>query len=320
MEQFTTIPHVDKPVSRMFFGTQSQAMCMGKDSTDVLDSVIDAGIQTLDTARVYGESEKVIGKWMELRKNRNDLVILSKGGHPTFFGKKRISKKEICADLEQSLRYLKTDYIDIYLLHRDDPAVDAGEITEILNELHKEGKIGAFGGSNWTVERIKEANAYAAAHDLIPFEVSSPNFGLAEQVRDPWDGTCVTITGDAAREDRKWYAETKMPVVAYSSLGRGLFSGKFTSADVSHIKDYLDRAAMQGYTSEENYERLRRCETLAKEKNCLVPQLALAWMYHQPLNVFTIISSTKTTRMKSNLEALNISLTEEECKYLNLED
>ena len=85
---------------------------------------------------------------------------------------------------------MRTDYIDIYLLHRDDPAVPASEIVEIFNAMHREGKIGAFGGSNWTHERIQEANAYAKDHGLIPFTVSSPNFGLADQIADPWGGGC----------------------------------------------------------------------------------------------------------------------------------
>ncbi|MCR5144680.1 MAG: aldo/keto reductase [Lachnospiraceae bacterium] len=320
MELYSNISHVDKKVSRIFFGTQSNQMCMGQDSTEVLDSVVACGIQTLDTARAYTASEKVIGDWMKKRGNRNDLVILSKGGHPSAFGRKRINDTDIRKDLERSLKYLQTDYIDIYLLHRDDPDVPVAEICEIMNALHNEGKIGAFGGSNWSVKRIQELNDYAHAHDLIPFEVSSPHYGLAEQIGISWDNTCESITGAGKAADRKWYADTQIPVIAYSSLGRGLMSGKFTSNNLDDVYKYMDEPARKGYAYEANFKRLARCEELAKEKGCLVPQIALAWMFYQGMNVYSIISTTNPERMKRNLAALDIQLTPEECKYLNLED
>ena len=118
----------------------------------------------------------------------------------------------------------------------------------------KRGKIGAFGGSNWTHERISEANAYAKRHGLIPFAVSSPNFGLAEQINDPWGGACVTISGKEAKDARKWYQETQMSVVAYSSLGRGLFSGKVKEISMETFAQVLDGPAQKGYLCEENLE------------------------------------------------------------------
>lgn len=255
---------------------------------------------------------------MKRRNNRSDVVILSKCAHPCEDGRKRVNKKEIAEDLEVSLRELQTDYIDIYLLHRDDPNVPAGEIVEIMNELHNDGKIGAFGGSKWTHSRISEANEYAKNHGLIPFEVSSPNFGLADQIGDPWDGTCVTISGKSNVKAREWYKANNMPVVAYSSLGRGLFSGRLKSGyDAEKI---LDEAALKGYGYEENYERLRRCEIMAAEKGVKVPQIAMAWLFNQPLNTFAVVSTSSAERMKENIEASGIILTEKECRWLDLED
>ena len=128
---------------------------MAKDGEgdSLLDAAFDLGMNTIDTARVYvdGNSESSIGGWMKRRNNRNDIVILSKGGHfDMATGRVRVNREEMRYDLETSLKQLQTDYIDIYLLHRDDPHVPVGEIVEIFNEMHKEGKIGAFGGSNWT--------------------------------------------------------------------------------------------------------------------------------------------------------------------------
>lgn len=316
---YTKILYVDKPISRILFGTASESFLSGGECEDILDKIFSLGVNTLDTARVYKDSESVIGRWMEKRSNREKIVILSKCAHPSEDGRKRVNEKCIREDLEKSLYNLRTNYIDIYLLHRDDTDVPAGEILEIMNALHEEGKIGAFGGSNWTHERISEANEYAKAHGLIPFTVSSPNFGLANQIGDPWDGTCVTISGAVNNSAREWYEENNMPVIAYSSLGRGLFSGRIKSSCTDNAGKYLDEAAMKGYGYPENFERLRRCEILAEKKGLTVAQIAMAWLFNQSLNTFAVVSTSSVERMRSNIEALSIDLTEEECHWLDLE-
>lgn len=318
-ELYVSIPHVDKPVSRILYGTASEPFMSGDDCSELFDKMLSLGINALDTARVYKDAEKSVGKWIEKRNNRSDIVILSKCAHPSDDGSKRVSEREIRKDLATSLENLRTSYIDIYLLHRDDPDVPAGEIVEILNALHAEGKIGAFGGSNWTHNRIEAANEYAYAHNLIPFEVSSPNFGLAEQIGDPWDGTCVTISGAENSNAREWYSKNGMPVIAYSSLGRGLFSGRLKSDETENAGKILDEAAMKGYGYPANYERLRRCEILADKKGMKVPQIAMAWLFNQPLNIFAVVSTSSAVRMKENIDALRLRLTADECSWLNLE-
>ena len=149
--------------------------------------------------------------------------------------------------------------------------------------------------------------------------MSSPNFGLANQVEDPWGYGCVTISGPANEEARRWYEKTGMPVIAYSSLGRGLFSGKLKSADADKAASILDGTAMKGYGYPENFERLRRCEQIAAEKGATVPQIAMAWIYNQKLNSFAVVSTTKASRMQENIDALHIVLSSEELAYLNLE-
>ncbi len=317
---YSQIPYVSRPVSRIFYGTSVRPMMQGENADDLLDAAVGQGICAFDLARHYGKAEEVFGRWMQKRGNRKDLVLLSKGGHPGLLGNKRINEQAIRKDLEESLSLLQTDYIDIYLLHRDDPKVPAGEIVEVLNALHAEGKIGAFGGSNWTWERIREANEYADKHGLLPFSVSSPNFGLADQGKDPWGNGCVTISGPKRADARAWYRQNQMPVIAYSSLGRGFFSGKLKSSDKKQAKKVLDHAARRGYVSDENFERLRRCEILAEEKGCTVPQIALAWIFTQGMNVFAVVSTTNPKRMEENVRALQVPLTQEEARYLDLQD
>lgn len=315
---YVEIPFVEKKVSRILYGSAIQPFLDGKEDMELLDAVYDMGVNAIDTARVYGKAEQVLGRWIEERKLRDKVVILSKCAHPDIFGKKRVNEKEIREDFAQSSQYLRTDYIDIYLLHRDDPDVAAGEIIEIMNAMHEEGKIGAFGVSNWTHQRIAEANEYAARHHLIPFTVSSPNFGLAEQVHDPWGGGCVSISGPSNVRAREWYRESGMPVIAYASLAHGLFSGKVKSSEPKKAGKILDEFAMKGYVCPENFERLRRCEELAAKKNCTVSQIAMSWIFKQDLDTLAVVGTSKALRMQENIDAMHIKLSEEEAAYLDL--
>ena len=317
---YIKIPYVNKEVSQIIFGASNPLLMSHGDGCSLLDAVLEAGINTIDLARVYQHAETSVGDWLEKRGCRDQVVLLSKCGHPDIFWRKRVSEKEMRKDLERSMKELRTDYIDIYLLHRDDTSIEAGIAVEIFNAMHAEGKIGAFGGSNWSYERIMEANEYAYKHGLIPFTVSSPHFGLAEQIDDPWGGGCVTITGEANREARNWYEENQMPVIAYSSLGNGFFSGRVKGGDMEGAKKTLSKEAWKGYGCAENLERLRRCEILAEKKGTNVPSVALRWMFGQQMNVFAVVTTVRPERLMENVRALELELSPEEMKYLNLEE
>lgn len=316
--KYAVHPYINKKISRIFYGTAMMPFVAGEDGSDLLDAMYELGVNAFDIARGYGEAEASVGRWVEKRGVREKVVLLSKCAHPDAQGNKRVNEKCIREDFALSSEALKSDYIDIYLLHRDDPDVPAGEVVEIMNALYREGKIRAFGGSNWTHERIAEANEYAAKHNLIPFTVSSPNFGLAEQVQDPWGGGCITISGPSNKEARIWYKEHQIPVIAYSSLGRGLFSGRIRSDEFHKAAEVLDEVAMKGYGYPDNFERLRRCEELAQKKHCTVSQIAMAWIYNQEVDTFAVVSTSSAKRMGDNIEALHIKLTEAECAYLDL--
>ncbi len=316
--EYTYVKAIEKNLSRIAFGCAIAPMLAGENVNELLDGCVELGINTFDTAENYGLSEVSLGNWMRERKNREDLVIISKGCHP--YGKDRVNPEEMIKDIEQSFERLGTDYIDIYFLHRDDYKIDPGIMVEILNEYHKKGKIGAFGGSNWTHERIMQANAYAKEHGLVPFTVSSPNYGLADQIGDPFGGGagCVSIAGPAQEEARIWYQKEEMPIFAYSSLARGFFSGKVKYDEKEKASEVIDEFAVKGYCYPENFERLRRVELLAKEKNCTVAQLALAWTLQQPLQVILLASARSKERMKENMKAFDIVLSEEEKNWVDL--
>lgn len=154
---YASIPYVDKKVSRIFAGTAFSPIQDGADGTDFFEAALDNGINAFDTARVYMEAEHSFGNWLEKSGRREEVVILSKCGHPDAMWNKRVNEKEMRKDLKKSLEELKTDYIDIYMLHRDDLDTDVAVAVETFNAMHEERSIRAFGASNWMHTRIEEA-------------------------------------------------------------------------------------------------------------------------------------------------------------------
>lgn len=315
---YARIPYVDKPLSRIVYGTPGP-MTENKDCFELLDAVFAAGINVFDSAASYGEAEASLGRWIQARKLRDQVVILTKGANPNDY-RNRVTEHDILSDIEDSFAKLQTDYIDIYILHRDDPSVPVGPIVELLNKLHREGRIGAFGGSNWTLERVKAANAYAQEHGLVPFNVCSPAYSLAECIGDPWGGS-VTISGDKNKDYRDWLQAQNMPIFTYSSLARGFLSGKLksTDTDLERAKQILFWGTIEDYAYPVNYKRLARAEQLAAKKNMDVSQIAYAWLLQQPLNIFGITTPSSPAHLQKTIEALSVELTEEERQWLNFE-
>ncbi len=316
----------------MVFGTATPMLfaAVAKDAGEaeqnaafaLLDNVFAAGVNTFDCAAHYGE--EIMGRWMESRGNADKCTVITKCAHPNEW-RHRVTDFDILSDAHNSLKKLKTDCLDIFMLHRDNTETPVSQIVDAMNRLKFEGKISIWGGSNWTHRRIEEANEYAAKHSLEPMRVSSPNFGLAEQVNDPWrcdarfgDG-CVTVSGAENREARAWYEKTGMPVFAYSSLARGFFSGAFRSDEPERAKEILDEPGIIGYFCERNFERLKRCEELAAKKGVTVAQIAMAWIYNQKLDAYAITSPVNAEFLAANIEAMEIPLTGEEVAYLALE-
>ena len=313
---YAKIPGLTKPVSRIFFGTAIRPMQMGRDANALLDSVLALGINAFDCARGYGLAEKSLGKWIRERSNRESIVLLTKCGNVNLKGEVCVNRKVILSELSKSLKTLGVDYIDIYLLHRDDPNTPVSEIIDTLNECKKAGKIRVFGVSNWTHERIAEANAYAASKSLEGFSVSSPNFGLAHQVTDPWGGGCVTVTRAENADARGWYAANQMPLLAYSSLARGFFSGKFKAFDYEGAKKVLDGPGQKGYLCEENMQRLKNAEILAEKYGTSVTDIALRYLFGSDMNVFAIMSTTNPGRLPHNVDAANHPLDQKDVRFL----
>jgi aryl-alcohol dehydrogenase-like predicted oxidoreductase len=316
--RYGQIEGVSKPVSRIVQGTTVVSSNDLEGSFKLLDDVFALGVTTFDTAHVYGrgDNERTVGRWINERGVRDQVVIIAKGAHLSQ-DRNRVTPYDIEADIHDSLARFQTDYLDIYLLHRDDPSVPVGPIVEKLNEYHQKGIIGIYGGSNWTVERIKAANAYAAEHGLKPFAASSPNFSLADQVKEPWKD-CVTISGPGRASERIWYQETQMPLFTWSSMAGGFFSGRFRRDNLDTFTEYNDRVVVDSYTSEANFQRLDRAEQLAAEKGVTLAQIAVAFVFNQPLNIYALIASRSAEELRQNIAAMELKLTPAEMDWLDL--
>ena len=315
--KYGSVPGIEKPVAGIVQGTvmiRSEEEGQEERSFALLDDVFAQGGTTFDTAHQYGggDCERTLGRWVEDRDLREEVVIIGKGAHHNE-DRKRVTPFDITGDLYDSLARLGFDYIDLYLLHRDDPSVPVGPIVEVLNEHKEEGRIHAFGGSNWRPERFREANDYAAENGLTPMVASSPNLSLAVQFEEPWPD-CVSISGDEL--GRHWYEETGMPLFTWSTLAGGFFSGRFTRHNLDTFDAVLDRICVETYCYEENFGRLDRAGVLAREKGLTVPQVALAYVLDQPLEVFALVGCNTGEEFRANVEAGAVALSPEESAWL----
>ncbi|MGQ0603613.1 MAG: aldo/keto reductase [Anaerolineales bacterium] len=317
MMLYNHIQGLDQPVSRLVQGVITASTDTQDSAFRLMDAVWELGGNAFDTAHIYGqgESERTLGKWIRERGARERAVIITKGAHPDGDGRARVTPDDITQDLMESLERLQIETIDLYLLHRDDPSVPVGPLVEVLNEHHRAGRIRVFGGSNWSHMRLREANEYATAHSLTPFGLTSPNFSLAEQVAPPWEG-CQSISGEAGRAAREWYAQRHMPIFAWSSLAGGFFSGRFRRDNIDTFTDYFDKLCVTSYCVEANFVRLERAQAMAHAKNVSLPQIALAYVLNQPLNLFALVGSRTGEEFRANAEACAVTLTPAELAWL----
>ncbi len=311
------IPGSDKPIGRIVQGT---IMLHDRDmefAHPLLDSLYEQGCNAFDSAHGYGGggSERTLGEWIDTRKVRDEVFILTKGCHPNA-DRDRVTTFDLSSDLHDSLVRLRTDHIDLYLLHRDDPSKPVGPLVDRLNQHLQEGKILAYGGSNWSAARIAEANKYAAANGCAPFVASSPNFSLADPREIPFRG-CLTISGQAAKEERKWYQKQKMPLFTWSSLAQGFFSGRFRRDNLDTFPDPYDQLCVRAYCSEENFERLDRAVALGTRTGLTLPQIAVAYVLNYPLNIFALIGCQAPEEWQANVAAMDLALSPSDLQWLD---
>ncbi|WNR45936.1 aldo/keto reductase [Paenibacillus roseipurpureus] len=306
--QHIQIKGLHKPVSKLVMGSDFFTLSNGADVSEILHHYVAIGGNAIDSAHIYcgGQSEQAIGIWLDETGKREEMVLFTKGAHHDQNGP-RVNPEAIRHDLLTSLERLRTDYIDLYGLHRDDPATPVGIIVEALNEHLEAGRIRAFGGSNWTHQRLQEANDYAAQHGLVGFSFSSPNLSLAKPNEPFWPG-CVSADAEAL----SWYEAHQFPLLSWSSQARGFFTGRYSP----EVRDNADLVRV--FYSDANWTRLQRAQKLAEEKGVSAIQIALAYVLSQPFPACALIGPRSETEMRSCLAGAQLVLSAEELAWLDL--
>ena len=305
------IPGVSKDISHLILGTMMFSPVKFGYSTEMLDAFFEAGGNALDTAHGYGggDSEMLLGLWMRQRGNRDAVFLIDKGGHPQGrVPRPRLSPEELKSDLEESLIRLRTDYIDLYMLHRDDPVIPVGTIIDYLNEEIGSGRIRAIAASNWEPARIIAANSYAAENGKSGFVSCSNNISLAVPMEPMWGG-CVCVDAEA----REWHETSQFPLMPWSSQARGFFSGAFTPENTDN-KDMV-----RVYYNEGNFERLARAQKLGEKYGYSAIQVSLAYCLNIAFPVFPVVGPLTLAELDSSLGALALNLSDAEMAWLNLE-
>jgi aryl-alcohol dehydrogenase-like predicted oxidoreductase len=301
--KFGRIPGIEAPVSRVVMGaiqnlTRAQV---------IYDDFVKSGGNCFDTAWIYGYGacEKTLGQWVKSRNIRGRLIILDKGAHTPF-----CTPKDLTVQFMESLERLQTDYVDIYMLHRDNLEVPVGEFVDALNEHRQAGRMRVIGGSNWSLERVEAANVYARSHGLAGFAAISNNFSLARMVEAPVSG-CLASSDARSRE---WFRRTQMPLMSWSSQACGFFAGRASPEDRSNPE------FARCWYSEDNFQRLALARELAAKRGVQPINIALAYVLCQPFPTFGIIGTGTLDHFRVALQALEVQLAPEELRRLNLED
>ena len=303
--EYGRIPGLDKQVSRVVMGVDNQQDL--SHASIMFDDFFSRGGNAFDTAHIYGGGayEKLLGRWIKNRGVREEVMIIGKGAHTPNCNPAALTKQ-----LHESLERLDIVGVDVYMLHRDNPDVPVGEFVDVLNEHTHAGRMKVFGGSNWTIGRVEEANAYAKAKGLQGFGVVSNNFSLARMVEPPWAG-CVSASDP---DSRAWFTRTQMPLLAWSSQARGFFLPERAHPDK---KD--DAELVRCWYSDDNFQRLARVNELAKKRNVLPINIALAYVLNQPFPTFALIGPRQLSETRTSLPALDVELSPDELGWLNLE-
>ncbi len=313
------VQHLDKPVSRLVMGCDNQP---GMSHAAVMwDNYLSLGGNCFDTAHIYGRGrmESLLGHWHTSRNLRDDIVIVGKGAHTP-----DDNPEAVAPQLEVSLTRLQTDYVDVYFLHRDNLEIPVGEFVDAVNAEIDEGRIRAWGGSNWTLARVQAANEYAEANGKQGMSAVSNNFSLAHMIKPLWPGV-QTATDPAFRT---YLSETGMALMPWSSQARGFFTPwaeevmQHTGREnpvITGVQPTMAELA-ETWFSEDNFERRRRAVSLAQERGITPIQVALAYVINQPFPCFPLIGPRQISETRSSMAALDIELSAAECRWLNLED
>jgi aryl-alcohol dehydrogenase-like predicted oxidoreductase len=328
--RYLTIPGTDLRASVLCLGTNRFGSELdARASGALLDAFVESGGNFIDTAHIYADwipgaprnaSEKTIGAWLKTGgpplapraygargRRRDQIVLATKGGHPDLAAmhRPRLSRADLEHDVNDSLTGLQTDYIDLYWLHRDDPARPVSEILEALNAIQRTGKIRYFGCSNWRASRLRSAHTYAQEHGLAGFVANQPQWSLAAPNPAALSDPKRLVVFDA--EAYVYHQATGLAVVPWSAQGQGYF-------------DKLDRLGAEGlaeadrrkFDSAANRALYPKVKALAGRYGAPVGAIALSYLLSQPFATYPVIGPRTVDQWRASLSALTVTLTAED--------
>ncbi len=298
------ITGVEPPVARLVMGVDHPTAA--GQAAVLFDDYFERGGNAFDTAWVYGggRADHILGWWIRTRGVRGEVVVLGKGCHTP------MNRPELVAgQVRDSLDRMRTEYIDMYLLHRDNTDIPAGEFVDALDAEWRAGRIRAFGGSNWSAARMREANAHARAKGRQPFTLWSNQFSLARMLDAVWGG-CLSASGE---ESLALLREGGLTLLPWSSQARGFFTDRAG-------RDKRDNAELvRCWYSEENFLRRDRAVAIAARKGVEPIAVALAWVLAQPFATHPLIGPRNVLETAGSLAALALKLTPAEVAWLDLQ-
>lgn len=315
--RYITIKNTSLNASNIALGTDTFGSLTDKNTSfELLDFYYNYGGNLIDTAECYANwlengvhaSETLIGNWLYERNLRNKILISTKGGHYQYGQPHRLTKNDIETDLNGSLKRLKTDYIDIYWLHRDATDAPAGEIMEILSETVKSGKVRYIGLSNWSNKRFSEALQYTEKHSLPQPVASQIQYSAAYPNPEKNEPDLILMNN----EEYSFFKSSSMTVFAYASQAKGFFS-KFLHGGI----EALSKKAYSRYYNAETLKRFENLKALYPQKNCSINSLALAALINRnDFDTIPIIGCKSVDQLKDSLSASDIILTKSETDFI----
>ena len=277
----------------------------------LLDRFVDSGLNAMDTADVYsrwvpgnkgGESETMIGNWLKASpQRRSQIVLITKVGSMPGDDGRGLSAPTIATRVEESLRRLQTDHIDLYLSHRPDASTPIDETLRAYESLIQAGKVKAIGSSNSTAAGLREALDTAAAKNLPRYEVEQPEYNLCERTKfeGPLRDLCIAEGVGA---------------IVYYSLASGFLSGKYRSK--ADLEKRARRSGVEKYMNERGFRVLKALDAIAQGHGAKPAEVALAWLIARKGVTAPIASATSVEQLDSLARAVQLKLSAEDMQVL----
>lgn len=283
-----------------------------RESYGILDAFVDRGFNLIDTADVYsnwapgnlgGVSETIIGKWIKARGNRDRIVLTTKVGYAMGAGQEGLSRRYVTEAIEASLRRLSTDYIDLYLAHREDPQVPIAETLAIFADLVQAGKVRAIGACHHGTKQLSTAEHISRQEGWPRFETVQAHYNLYDR-------------GVHEAELAAFCRAHEIAVTSYFSLARGFLSGKYrTRADFR--KSPVRGLFMKGYLNERGLRILDALDEIALAHSVAPASVAIAWLNSRPGLAAPIASATTMKQLAQILDGATLHLTVDELQHLD---